>query len=538
MKIQLLGAAQTVTGSCYLIEANGHTFTVDCGMYQGNAEIEKRNWDSATYKAKKLDFILLTHAHIDHSGLLPRLVRDGFGGRVYGTLPTRELARLMLLDSAHIQETEAAWNNRRSAREGKRPTEALYSVEDAEKAGGLFEVREYGKSFEPAPGIKVTFQDAGHILGSAFTEIEVTEADGVTKLLFSGDLGRPEALLLDDPDRPDIRPDYVFLESTYGDRDHKDESTSRDELAAAIRYSYDRGQKTIIPAFAVERTQEILYCLYLLHKAGKLPRDIPVFVDSPLAIRATEVFKSNPEFMDKELADIFRAGGDPFFVPNLKYTLDTKESQAINTLDGPAIVISASGMCNAGRIKHHLRHNLWRTGASIVFVGYQAIGTPGRKIVDGAKSVTIHGEDIKVEAKIFTIGGFSAHAGQSQLLAWVKNFARPDVKFILVHGEDKAQSILAEKIKELYKASVEIPGYLDVLTLVPGEAAISQPPPEQVWQPPRVNWEFLFKEAHFKVDLLRQQTEALAQMRWEDQVELRDKILHINSRLSELYSSL
>ncbi len=536
MKVQLLGAARTVTGSCYIIEANNVRFAIDCGMHQGNAEIEQRNLNTEVYRASGLDFILLTHAHIDHSGLLPRMAKEGFTGPVYCTEPTRDLVTIMLLDSAHIQEMEAEWANRKRARRGGEAVAPLYTMEDAGIVARQLQGISYNTLLEPAAGVKVWYRDAGHILGSSFLELEITEAEGVTRLVFSGDLGRPNALLVDDPSNPVLRADYLFLESTYGDRNHKNEGSSRDELAAAIARSYSHGEKTIIPAFAVERTQELLYTLHLLHKEGKLPGGIPIYVDSPLAIRATEIFRRHPDYFDRDARILMQNGEDPLSLPGLRYTLDTRDSQAINTQKGPAIVISASGMCNAGRIKHHLRHNLWRPGASIVFAGYQAVGTPGRKIVDGAQSISILGEEIAVAAKIYTIGGFSGHAGQSQILDWVSRFARPDLNVFLVHGEEKAQKILAGLLRERFKLNVTIPSYLEELILAPGKELLVQL--DERLTPQKVNWEVLLADTEGKLAQLRAGLTGDVPRPWEDQVEIRAELLELNRRFLQIISQL
>lgn len=535
MKIQILGAAQTVTGSCYVIETGETRFAVDCGMHQGNLQIEERNKNSDIYRAADLDFILLTHAHIDHSGLLPRMFKDGFEGPVYCTEPTLDLLGIMLLDSAHIQEMEAEWANKKRSRRGKEHVFALYSTSDAVGVTKLLHPTRYGEIFEPAPGVKVCWRDAGHILGSAFLELEVTEEGKATRIIFSGDLGRTNSLIVSNPELPAGHVDYLFMESTYGDRNHKDESRSLDELAEAVKYAHDNGEKAIIPAFAVERTQEILYVLYLLHKEGRLP-DIPVYVDSPLAIRATEIFKRHPEYFDTGTRNLLASGENPLTLPNLRYTLQASESQAINEQKGPAIVISASGMCNAGRIKHHLRHNLWRKGASIIFTGYQAVGTPGRRIIDGAKSITFLGDEIAVAARIFTIGGFSGHAGQSQIIDWVGRFAGPGLKIFLVHGEEKAQKTLADLLGRRYALPVEIPSYLEEITITPGrepEIHIDTRAPAK-----KVNWPFLLGETERHMELLRTMASRADSLRWDEQLELQTELLDLNKKIVQIVSQI
>ncbi|MDL2285468.1 MBL fold metallo-hydrolase [Desulfovibrio sp. OttesenSCG-928-F07] len=534
MKVEFLGAAQTVTGSCYMIEANGVRFAVDCGMHQGNKEIEKRNREIDLYNCANIDFFLLTHAHIDHSGLLPSMVAHGFKGPIYCTEPTHKLLDIMLLDSAHIQEMEAEWENQKRRRKGQTTAiEPLYTQADAEKTSTMFSSVAYNDSFSPAKGIKACYRDAGHILGSAFLELEIKGVDDeVTRFVFSGDLGRPDSLLLNNPEIPKIKPDYLFIESTYGDRNHKDFDTSLEELYEAIEYSYKAGGKVVIPAFAVERTQEVIYILYNLYKAGKLPQDMPVFVDSPLAIRATEVFSRYPEYFDDDLKALLNKGDSPFELPNLRYTLSTEESQSINAYDGPCIIISASGMCNAGRVLHHLRHNLWNPKSSVVFVGYQGVGTPGRKMVDGEKNIRLHGEDIAIKARIHTIGGFSAHAGQSQLLDWIRSFAHPALQVVLVHGEEKAQKVLASLIKDEFSLPVQIPMYLEEMTLAPGKQPMVQMDIQRAM--PRVNWDILLTDSESKLSSIRERMQQIHSLPWEEQVELRDRMLEINNALLTL----
>ncbi len=550
MKIQFLGAAQTVTGSCFMIEAAGARFTVDCGMHQGNKAIEERNNETKVYRPESIDFIIMTHAHIDHSGLLPRMVKEGFKNPVYCTSPTKDLLEILLLDSAHIQEVEARQRAEKYKRRGKgEAPKALYTTADAENTIPLFTAVEYAHTFEPHPGIKVTFHDAGHIIGSSFVYLEVTEAGKTTTAIFSGDLGREDAYIMRDPEIPN-HADFIFLESTYGDREHNTSIDPHVELAEAIAYSYAKGEKVIIPAFAVERTQELLYCLHKLASEGKLPTDMPVYLDSPLAIRATDVFRKHMDLFDDDAKAMLAKGEDPFSLPNLHYSMDAQESRMLNEMQGSAIIISASGMCNAGRIRHHLRHNLHKPGASIVFVGYQGIGTPGRKIVEKAASIKLFGDDVPINAKIFTIGGFSAHAGQAQLMNWVGDALDKGSQIILVHGEEKAQLTLAEKLREKYGVEVSIPEYLDELVLEasaklrhvdlvqmdePAVGSEHMPIHKEAAQP-AVNWNFIRNDLDGKLKLLAELLDSVEDRPWLEQTELRDSFNSISYELSKLLS--
>lgn len=528
MNISFLGAARTVTGSCFAIEAAGVRFAVDCGMHQGNPAIESRNVETGIYRPSDLAFVLLTHAHIDHSGLLPRMAAQGFRGPVYCTPPTQDLVSLMLEDCAHIQEMESEWKARHSKRRGDRQQDGpLYTREDARLAVSLTRPVAFNEGFEPHPGIRVTYRRAGHILGAAFLELCITEDGATTRLVFSGDLGRPGALLIPDADKP-APPDWLFVESTYGDRNHKGEADTLDELAEAIAYSHSQHEKVIIPTFAVERTQEILYSLLQLRRQGRLPADMPIYVDSPLAIRATDVFLKHEEQLHtpdgKGLAGIRDADS------NIHYTLSSQESQALNTLKGPAVILSASGMCNAGRIKHHLKHNIWRPGASIVFVGYQAVGTLGRKIVDGAQTVRLFNDEMAVKAKVFTINGFSAHAGQSQLLDWIGGMARPSMRVVLVHGEPRAQEALAGLIREKWGLQVDAPDYLEEMSVTSGGAAVR--PADAGRARPRVDWEFLVRDLDMRVAQVRERMGRMEDLPWEEQTELRERLAEISRDLS------
>ena len=535
MKIKFMGAAKTVTGSCFILETGTHRLAIDCGLHQGNAAIEKRNWDIGIYEPSKIDCFLITHAHIDHSGLLPRMVQKGFQGRIYTTPPTRDLLEIMLLDSAHIQETEAQWKSKKHLRHGQKHIQPLYTQKDAQATFPLFEIKAYNEPFEPYPGLKVNFKDAGHILGASLIELWVEENGLQSKLVFSGDVGRPAQLLVEDASTVRAA-DFLFLESTYGDRNHKNEEDSLNELAEAIAYSYARGEKVIIPAFAVERTQEIIYSLYLLAKEGRLPADMPVFLDSPLAIRATEIFRNYTEYFDEATKKLMQNGEDPLSLPQLRFTETTEESMAINRLSGPAVVISASGMADAGRIRHHLRHNLWREGASIVFVGFQAQGTTGRKIVDGMKRVHLFHEEIAVKARVFTINGFSAHAGQGQILQWLSHFQNPNMQVFLVHGEFSAQQVLAGLIQDRFGFKVLIPDYLEEATLKAGQELKRAAYPEKAAPP--VDWAYLLSDMESKLAALRDRKSQLESKAWLEQTELKDRILELNRNLTEIISEI
>ena len=467
IRITCLGAVETVTGSNFLIETpGGKKYLVDCGLYQGRKQLEQRNWSNWGYDPRDIDSLLLTHAHIDHSGRIPKLVKDGFQGSILTTAPTRELCRIMLLDSAHIQETEAQWQSRKRARRGMHRVEPLYTTEDAEASLDRFTAVNRDAFIELDKDIKVRFRNAGHILGSSILEVHIGEdpAKEPLKIVFSGDLGKKDQLIVKDP-HPIHEADYVFVESTYGNRTHRNFEESKQELLEAIRFSTDRGEKVFIPAFAVERSQEILYVLGELQREGLLP-DIPVYLDSPLAIKATEIFRKNQAAYDSEAMAIVEQGFDPFDMPNLHFTLSTKESMAINEQSGPAIVIAGNGMGTAGRIKHHFKHNLWRDGSSVIIVGFQAAGSTGRRLVDGARQIKVFGEQIAVRSKISTIGGFSAHADQSDLLAWIGHFtSRPHV--YLIHGEEQASRALGQVIEEQFGLSTHIPTWKEQLILKP-----------------------------------------------------------------------
>ncbi|MBN1381662.1 MAG: MBL fold metallo-hydrolase [Deltaproteobacteria bacterium] len=535
MKIKFMGAARTVTGSCFILETGNHRFAVDCGMHQGNAEIEKRNWDVDIYDPETIEFFVITHAHIDHSGLLPRMVQKGFKGRIYTTPPTADLLKIMLLDSAHIQEMEAQWKSKKRRRHGDNNTDPLYSQRDAEKTFDKLETFDYDNVFAPCNGIKIIFRDAGHILGASFIEIEVEEGENHTKLVFSGDIGRPAQLIVKDPSIVKSA-DYLLMESTYGNRNHKNEEDSLNELAEAVKYSYEKGEKVIIPAFAVERTQEMIYSFYLLSKDGRLPKDMPIFIDSPLATRATEIFRKYTSYFDDTSKELLDAGENPLSFPQLHFTKTTQESMALNTMEKPAVIISASGMADAGRIKHHLRHNLWREGSSIVFVGFQAQGTTGRRIIDGAKRIRLFNEDVAVKAKIYTINGFSAHAGQNQILEWLGHFESRQMKIFLVHGEYSAQQVLEKVIEEKLGYEVIIPEYLEDAILEPGRLPKRVEHPEKA--APKIDWNYLLADMVSGLEEIKKRKTQLEEKPWLEQTDFRDRILEVKRSLTEIISEI
>jgi metallo-beta-lactamase family protein len=444
---------------------DGTCFLVDCGMFQGGSQIEMRNASTGHYRVSELKGIFITHAHIDHSGLVPRLVREGYRGPVYATAPTADLLKILWLDSAHIQEMEALWQSRKNTRKGRRTVEPLYTTPDAEATIKLLQPIPLDQKMGMLPGVEAMFVQAGHILGAASLHLRLTGSNGVHRVGFSGDLGRPGQLIVPDPEvMPEL--DTVFMESTYGNRHHKSLADSISELIEVVQQAYrDRG-KVLIPAFAVERTQEIIYTLARAYERGELPKDMPVFLDSPLAIQATEIFRRYPEFLDEDTQEILDDGRTPMNLPTLKFTSSTEESQKLNEYDGPAIIIAGSGMANAGRIKHHLKHNLWRTNCHVVIVGFQAKGTTGRLLVEGAHKVKIFREDVVVKAKIHTIGGFSAHADQGELLSWLAYLAHPGLTVNLIHGEFESIQILKQVAQARFpEVRFHIPEWKEVVRL-------------------------------------------------------------------------
>jgi metallo-beta-lactamase family protein len=450
VKISFHGADRTVTGSCHLIECSGKRILVDCGLFQGSRELVDDNAEPFGFDPKAIDVVLLTHAHLDHCGRLPLLTKRGFHGEIIATGATRELARLVMLDSARLQEEEAERDKRRHERRrgGNQADDGpLYGVLDAMNVLEYFgRTARYDVPLEVAPGIRATFFDAGHILGSASILLELEEKGTRRRLVMSGDIGNAGRPLLNPP-KPPPQCDVVVMETTYGDRNHKEFEPSVEEFYAAIEETFARGGNVVIPTFALERAQELLYALHdAIASDGRLPRSIQVFLDSPMAITATEIFRRHNEDLSDEVADLFADGRDPLSVPGLHLTRETSDSMAINKISGGAVIMAGSGMATGGRVRHHLKHNLWRPDAGVIFVGFAAEGTLARIIIDGAKSVRIFGEEIPVKAKVYTIGGFSAHADQHELLGWHKSSRAK--RTYLVHGDEKVMKTFAPMLED------------------------------------------------------------------------------------------
>lgn len=467
MKVTFLGATKTVTGSNFLVEGAGKKFLVDCGMYQGKSQDIRENEDEFLFDVNEIDFVLLTHAHIDHSGRIPKLYNEGYRNPIITTRATCDLCALMLPDSGHIQEMEIEWKNRKRQRQGKKELPPLYTAQDAAKSLAIFQGVKYDEIVEVADNIKVRFNDAGHMLGSSIIEVWITENGETQKIVFSGDIGNNDIPLLDSPTMIEDA-DFLVMESTYGSRLHMKNNEKAEMFLDIVAETLERRGNVVIPSFAVGRTQEILYELNKIkdrkhdevfnEKYDKLMHT-PVFVDSPLAISATEVFKENMDLFDDEIKQEIERGDNPLEFSGLQFTVTADESKALNESTIPSIIISASGMCEVGRIKHHLKHNIWDPKNTILFVGYQAPGTLGEKIVHGAKVVKIFGEEIAVNARIEYIEGYSGHADQEWLLNFVYSFIKKPKHIFLVHGEPESQEVLKGKILENTKIPVTIPSF-------------------------------------------------------------------------------
>ncbi len=457
MRITFMGAAETVTGSCFLVETEHTSFLVDCGLHQGQASETRLNRIPFPFDVNKIDFMLLTHAHIDHCGRIPKLYVDGFDKDIYTTKATAELCAIMLPDSGHIQEMEQEWQNRKNSRAGKPIEDPLYTMQNGIDACRLFKKVSYNTEFSPASDVRVIMRDAGHILGSSILEIWIKEDSGdkekETKIVFSGDLGNKDIPILRDPSIIDGT-DYLVIESTYGDRLHEKSVSKVERLIGIINETLAKGGNVVIPSFAVGRTQEIIY---ELNSEEEKYKDLssalmktPVYVDSPMAVSATRVFRENEDCFDDEARQYISNGDNPLDFPNLHFTASVEESKELNLSQESKIIISASGMCDAGRIKHHLKHNLWRKDSTIIFVGYQAVGTLGRKLLDGARKVRIFDEEIAVNARLESIEGFSGHADRDGLLNWIGAMQKKPVKIMLVHGEPEVIKRFAGSIMDTF----------------------------------------------------------------------------------------
>ena len=465
MKLSFFGADQCVTGSCHCLEVNGKRILVDCGLQQGRDEVSNAEFPFA---ANSIDYVLVTHAHIDHSGRIPMLIKQGFQGRIVTTRLTADLLDIMLLDSAHIQEQDAEWKNRKAERSGAPRVEPLYTIEDASRVREFMTTCEYGEKIPLCEGVTLEFVDAGHLLGSASIIVDATEGGVTKRLVFSGDLGNVNQPIIRDPVHIHGA-DYVVMESTYGDRNHTEVWSYTDDLAAIIDKTIARGGNVIIPSFAVGRTQELLYFIREIKDAGlvKSNPDFPVYIDSPLAKKATTIFTGNLHgYLDEDALALVQDGTHMFNFTNLRMTETSEESKALNEEPTPKVIISASGMCDAGRIRHHLKHNLWRPDSTIVFVGYQGEGTLGRALLDGAKSVKLFGEEIAVRAEIVNFQGLSSHADRDHLLAWIQNVKAPKPQHVfVVHGDREVAPYFAQSIESLgFRAHA--PQYTEVYDLI------------------------------------------------------------------------
>ena len=451
MKIKFCGASTGVTGSCHLLTSGEHKILLDCGQFQGGKAQDALNYEKFPFEPSEIECVILSHAHIDHCGRLPLLTKRGFEGKIYCTDATADLLSVMLKDSAYIHEKETEWKNRKAERAGREQVEPLYTIEDAEKALSLVSPILYDQQIEINSDMKIVFNDAGHILGSAITELWVTEDDKESKIVFSGDLGMEGRPILRDPTYIK-KADYVIMETTYGNRIHKELGSGVEKLIEIILNTTRRGGNVVIPSFAVGRTQELIYELNRFYDSNNEYRKeldkIFVYIDSPMATTATEIFRRNAQVFDEETREYILKGDNPLEFKNLKFTRSSKESQDLNFNKEPKIIISASGMCEAGRIRHHLKHNLWNPKNSIVFVGYQGQGTLGRSLVEGIKMVTLFGEEIQVNAEIHNLEGFSGHADQNGLFAWLAHFEQKPKQIFLVHGEEKSKKDFAKLVNE------------------------------------------------------------------------------------------
>lgn len=539
MKITFLGAAKTVTGSNFLVETeDGTKFLVDCGMYQGRSDLEEKNYDDFLFNIDEIDFMLLTHAHIDHSGRIPKLYKQGYRKPIYAHKATCDLCSIMLPDSGHIQEMESEWKNKKRIRKGQKALEPMYVAQDALDCLEVFKPVKYDEIIDITDNIKVRFNDAGHMLGSSIIEIWVNENGKETKAVFTGDLGNNDIPLLASPTMIESA-DYLVMESTYGNRLHIRNDDKAKIFLDVVYETLERNGTVVIPTFAVGRTQEILYELNkikentsdeeFMKKYEKLMK-APVYVDSPLAVSATEIFRKNTDLFDDDVKEAMEKGDNPLEFPGLKFTQTVEESKALNESNEPAIILSASGMCEVGRIKHHLKHNIWNPNSTILFVGYQAPGTLGRKIVDGEKKVRIFGEEFSVNARIEYIEGYSGHADQEWLLNFVYSFYTKPKHIFLVHGEEEGQEVLKDKLEENTEIPVTIPSFGETYTL---DESLTV---EKTYELPK-KYRPIRLEVLERINTLKEEVEDMAEIVKNEKLSENvkdDEIIDLNNKIKEL----
>jgi len=529
MRIRFLGAAQTVTGSCYMVDTEKSRFLVDCGMFQGSKALKENNYAPFGFEIKDIDFVLITHAHVDHCGLLPKLYKQGFEGAGYASVPTQQLCGVVLPDSGYIQENEIERKNRKLIRNGQSPLEPIYTAQDARECLKYIRGVPFDETLQISDDVKVVFRQAGHILGAAMIEIFVWENGKETKIVFSGDVGNVHQSIVKDPAIIDSA-DYVVMESTYGNRLHLDFEDRVSLLAKAVTDMLRYGGNLVIPSFAVERTQDMIYSLKILMDDGVIPRT-DIYIDSPMAVEATKIFMEHPEcFDDEATAEMENDRAASLFEDkNIRYVETIQESMMVNKIKKGAIILSASGMCDAGRIKHHLKHNLWRKESIVLFVGYQAEGTLGRRILEGEKTVRIHGEEVSVDAEIREISSFSAHADQQGLLHWLGGFTKDLPKQVfLVHGEQESIGALKKEVENNLGIPVTVPDMgeeYDLESIKPEVVKIVRILPDEM---------VLKAELHDAFDMVRKQVNAIAGQQGQNRKALEMMLVKIKDIETEL----
>jgi len=540
VKIHFCGAAQVVTGSNFLLEIGDKKILFDCGMFQGSRQLNRLNFKPFPYKPEEIDLLILSHAHIDHSGRIPSLIKAGFKGKIYSTQATYDLCSIMLPDSGHIQEMETEWDNRKRIRAGKSLRKPLYTVEEANNSLKYFSPVLYNQKIALDDNLSIRFQDAGHILGSSIVELWIQEEGKNLKIVFSGDLGRKNKPIIRDPAIIE-EADYLILDSTYGHKFHPSLDNEAAKLIPIMIETQKRGGNVVIPSFAIQRAQDIIYELnkyydQIIAVKDKSYLDIPVYVDSPLTISATEIFRRNPDCFDQDTLALIKEGYNPLDFHNLHFSRTTKESKELNVSPESKVIISANGMCTAGRIKHHLKHNLWRKESSIVFVGYQAEGTLGRRIKEGAKEVKIFGEDIRVNAQIHSLEGFSAHADQAEIMQWLRNFKKRPKKVFLVHGEQEALATLSDLIQHELNMTTIVPQIGDHFLLKGTDEIISIEEAEEKIQKEQQLFEEEAEQLRELMTFVLEQIEEKSkeELPIEEVAKLRNKIMELRKEGLEL----